>query len=524
MPYRPSPTHAAKLQQTAAWSALPETVFEDLGADREAIAAFSHALLGNVVLPGEGAYATAARTSFQTTSSHPKIIVYCKVEADVRLCLQWARRYGWWVVVRSGGHSTAGYSVNNGMVIDVSHMNGVHVDPLARTATIGSGANFANINSVLHSYKLHLPGGICPDVGVAGYMQGGGYSYTSRQFGMNCDNVIGFRMMLKDGQTVEASVERNADLFWAVRGGTGNNFGVLLDITYRVHPVWDVWAFGLAWPREAAPRVLAEVQARFVQTNGPSRLGFMGYISNRFDLTNEPMLSIRGLYLGSAEEGREALAPLMEIGSPVVDADTVQPYRKALDAIDEQDLVNMDWDKVREDKQACYLDRRLNEADWVRIFDYFAEAPDGTINLACFEPYGGAIAEHASDACAFVHRDADLDFFVDTFWTDDADADAASAWLDGFMRLVEPFSNGRVYQNYPRRALTDTNRRYFGGNFDRLLAVKNKYDPLPRMFFFEQGICTSADDPGTFLDGQPPEAFTSAPIIYETHSDPDIGS
>ncbi|MCP4380095.1 MAG: FAD-dependent oxidoreductase [Hyphomicrobiales bacterium] len=172
MPYRPSPKRAAKSGQVELWSGLPDSVFEDLGADRQTIAKFGGALVGGIVLPGEGNYSESARTSFNKTASRPKIIVFCDVEQDIRLCLQWARQYGWWAVPRSGGHSTAGYSVNDGMVIDVSRMNGVQVDPVGLTATIGSGANFGTINAVLGSYRLHLPGGICPDVGIAGYMQG----------------------------------------------------------------------------------------------------------------------------------------------------------------------------------------------------------------------------------------------------------------------------------------------------------------------------------------------------------------
>ena len=233
------------------------------------------------------------------------------------------------------------------------------------------------------------------------------------------------------------------------------------------------------------------------------------------------MLSIRGIYFGGAEDGRAELRALSDIGEPIVDADTVQPYLFALNAIDAANVIDLDWCQVREDKQACFIDKPLKETDWDRVFDYFAASPSGTINMACFEPLGGAIAEHAPDACAYVHRDADLDFFVDTFWMNDADANEAADWLDGFMDLMAPFSNGRVYQNYPRRSLTDTNRRYFGENYDRLLAVKNKYDPLPRMFHFEQGICTGADDPGTFLDGPPPADFTADPIVYEPHSEGD---
>ena len=518
MPYRPGARKSAKSGQIAAWPKLPETVFSDLGIDRDQLAAFSHALVGEVVLPSEGGYASAARTSFQAAPRQPKIIVYCEVEADVRGCLEWAGRHGWWVTPRSGGHSTAGYSVNDGMVIDVSRMKSVYVDPATMTATVGAGTNFGTLNAVLNSYKLHIPGGECPDVGIAGYMQGGGYGFTSRAFGMNCDNVIAFRMMLRDGQTVTANPLQNADLFWAVRGGTGNNFGILIDITYRVRPVWQLWAFGLAWDRDAAPRVLAEMQAHYMRTGASPKLGYMVLITRRPDFGNQPVLTMRGLHNGSAEEGRNELARLLAIGNPVFDVDLTLPYLVATNALDEHDVLDMPWEKVKEDKQSTYVDRPLAEADWRKMLDYFADTPAGTWGMACIEPYGGAISQVASDACAFVHRSVDMDFFVDTFWADEADAPRARAWLDGFMEMMAPFSNGQVYQNYPRRTLADTGRRYFGSNHDRLVAVKNKYDPVPRTFHFEQGLATSRDDRGPPVTPEASE-FAASAIVYEPHSE-----
>ena len=518
MPYRPGARKTAKLRQVATWPNLPERVFTDLGIDRDALGAFSHALIGEIVLPGEGGYEAAARTSYQATTHRPKIIVYCEVEADVRCCLQWAERHGWWVTPRSGGHSTAGYSVNDGMVIDVSRMKSVYVDPATMTATVGAGTNFGTLNAILNSYKLHVPGGACPDVGIAGYMQGGGYGYTSRAFGMNCDNVIAFRMMLCDGRTVTANALQNADLFWAVRGGTGNNFGILIDVTYRLRPVWKIWAFGLAWSWDAAPRVLAEMQTHYMRGDASPKLGYMALITRRADFGHQPMLTMRGVYTGSAEDGRNELAKLLAIGDPVFDVDRTLPYFDAIEALDEHDLLDMPWDKVKEDKQAGYIDRPLAEADWRQVLDHFADAPAGTWGMGVIEPYGGAISHVAPDACAFVHRDVDMDFFVDTFWAGEGDATRARAWLDGLMEMMAPFSNGQVYQNYPRRTLTDPGRRYFAGNHDRLLAVKNKYDPVPRTFHFEQGLATSRVDPGHPVTPQAGE-FAAGPIVYEPHSE-----
>ena len=522
MTYRRSQARRAKQGKISDWVDLPDSVFTDLGVDRGTLAAFENALVGSILLPGEADYKAASRATFQMSSEKPKIIVYCEIEADVRLCLAWARRHKWWVVPRSGGHSTAAYSVNNEMVIDISRMNHITVDGDLKQVRVGAGANFGRLNAALDSHRLHMPGGLCEDVGIAGYMQGGGYGLTVREFGMNCDNVISFRMMLRDGRTVTANASKNADLYWAVRGGTGNNFGILLDITYRLHEVWKLWAFGIRWEADDAAAALCRLQERYMRTGAPPKLGYMVVISHRSDLDGRPILMLRGTYNGSQADGRKEIAGLLEIGQPTVEIDSVETYYRLETLLYETPVPIIDpphGPELKEDKQAGFIAKMMSERDWQAVLDYYIQTSPVPYNAIAIEPYGGAINAIAPDACAYVHRDVDMDFFVDSFWTDDGDRDAAVAWLDGFMDLMAPHFNGGVYQNYPRRGLTDYRRRYWGGNHDRLLAVKQKYDPVPHMFYFEQGICTGPDDPGVPIDGGAPADFTAAPIVFEPHTD-----
>src|ERR1700728_1004397 len=223
----------------------------------EQLSAFGNQLVGDTTLPQAPNY-PGARATFMNAFQHfPQIIVYCVGFSDVVASIRFAQEVGLKPVCRSGGHSTAGYSVNDHMVIDVSGINYVRVDPDARIAWVGAGANFAQINAQLELYGLHMPGGGCETVGVAGYMQGGGYGFTSLMFGMNCDQVLGFQMALADGRIVKANAKENANLFWAVRGGTGNNFGVLLEVEYRLPPLGPLWAFGFKWPIETAEQAAA---------------------------------------------------------------------------------------------------------------------------------------------------------------------------------------------------------------------------------------------------------------------------
>ena len=523
MAYRRSQARRAKQRKISGWADLPDSVFGALGVDRGTLAAFEDALVGSILLPGEADYQSASRATFQMSTDRPKIIVYCETEADVRLCLAWARRHNWWVVPRSGGHSTAAYSVNNGMVIDISRMNHVEVDGELKQVRVGAGAKFGRLNAALDEHRMHVPGGLCEDVGIAGYMQGGGYGLTVREFGMNCDNVIAFRMMLRDGRTVTANASQNADLYWAVRGGTGNNFGILLDITYRLQDVWKLWAFGIRWEAEDAAAALCCLQEGYMRTGASPRLGYMVVISHRADLGGRPILMLRGTYNGSQDDGRKEIAGLLKTGQPTVEIDAVETYYRLETLLYEtpRPVLDLPADpELKEDKQAGFIAKKMSKRDWQDVLDYYVETSPVPYNAVVIEPYGGAINAIAADDCAYVHRDVDMDFFVDSFWIDDADRDKAIAWLDGFMDLMAPHFDGGVYQNYPRRGLTDYRRRYWGANYDRLLAVKQKYDPIPHTFHFEQGICTGPQDPGTPIDGGAPADFTAAPIVFEPHPGP----
>ena len=219
------------------------------------------------------------------------------------------------VTCRSGGHNTAGYSVlTGGIVIDMSLFHSIRIDPVSRTATVGPAVPFQKLNKALDEYGLHVPGGECEDVNIAGYMQGGGYGFTSRQFGMNCDNVLQFTMMTYDStgpHVVVASPVRNPGLFWAVRGGTGNNFGVLLEVTYQLYPLGQLWGFGIKWVDLAdAPAALLAMQDGYMKYGASPALGHLPVIMVQKGDT-EASLGTYGLFNGTREEGMAAIQPLL---------------------------------------------------------------------------------------------------------------------------------------------------------------------------------------------------------------------
>jgi FAD/FMN-containing dehydrogenase len=446
------------------------------------------------------------------------IVVRCATFNDVRLCLEWARKQHWWLTCRSGGHSTAGFSTNNGLVIDLSGLNYVSVDPVLKQARVGAGTRFGQLNATLDAYRLHTPGGTCADVGVAGYMQGGGYGLTSREFGMHCDNVLAVTVMLADGRMVVADRSQNPDLFWAIRGGTGGNFGVLLETTYQLHDLYDVYGFFLQWPIEHAAEVLAELQRNYMAEGASPRLGYLAVLAT---INNQKVLVMLGMFDGSRSDALEALASLRSIGNPKFVIDRTDTYATLNDAL----LAALETaplpSSVREWKRGGYIAAPLQVADWQRIVDCFGEAPSAA-NVVVIEPYGGAINGVPMEDSAFIHRDVSMDFFVDSFWTEHGDYVhdvAARDWMERCFSIAQPFMNGHVYQNYPYREFPNFRWAYWGEAYNSLLFVKQKYDP-DNLFHFEQSVSPYPDDPG-ITQATTPSRFNDPHINDQPYSTPD---
>ncbi len=210
------------------------------------MAALEARIVGRIVLPSSPGYNAARQESNPAFQSYTEIIVFCACENDVLECLAVARTYGVWVAVRCGGHSTADYSVNSGMVVDRSDLQGVVLDPARERVHVLPGTDFDHFNGAMNHTGWHVPTGACGSVCVGGFVQGGGYGYTSRAFGIQSDLVDSFRVALANGTIVTASAQEHSDLYWALRGGTGGNFGVVLQVTYRMQRLDQVWAWAIS--------------------------------------------------------------------------------------------------------------------------------------------------------------------------------------------------------------------------------------------------------------------------------------
>lgn len=463
-------------------------------------------IVGSVVLPGDADYDKARMLSNPRFSAFPAVIVYCEVDSDVAACLSWARMRKLPVVVRSGGHSTGGFSAQDGFLIDVSRLNDVVVDVSDRTVWVGPGTTFRKFNAKIEAFGLHTPGGACPDVCVGGYMQGGGYGFTARIFGMNCDQVIAVRVMLADGHRVYADATTNRDLFWAIRGGTGSNFGVLLGVKYRLYEGKEFSGFSVVWSladknaAENAAKALSWLQQNFMRANAPADVGYqmIWAFEGPQPTGKQPVMLMRGMYRGSTENLEAILQPVLALPGATLQAlYSSQPYSslnkilltKPYEVPDfPSDITPM---PPPEAKLSRYIDRELTAEEWLRLLQYFLSSAS-PYTIAAMEIYGGAIESQPTLGNAFVHRAVYCNLFLDVFWLNDAEKAQMLRYIEGWSQLIAPLWSGFIYQNYPSPVDPDFGTHYWGDLYPLLGMIKLKYDP-DGVFSYPQSIAPVTD-------------------------------
>ena len=505
------------------WDALPDSTFAALKIPRDAIKKLQSELQGYIVLPGDSTYDKDRHIFNPRFEAYPEVIVYCAVHPDAARTLAFARNWNAQFCVRSGGHCTAGFSTGPGVVIDVSAFDSLPA-PQNNTIAVGCGVKFGDFNTHLEPYGLHVPGGECPDVCIGGYVQGGGYGFTSTTYGMNCDNAIAMRVLLADGSIIVADKSRNTDLLWAMCGGTGGNFGILLDVEYQLHELHDVFGFALIWPLETAYEQAADVmmllQEKYIEGAGAGpNLNLqvsLCYQSKIYDNDPEgplkPYFMVRGLFVGKEDQGLQAIAPLQAMPGCVTQWTDVQPY-----ATMNHMLLNrpqgMPPLKIppmpSEAKTSRYVAQYLTRDKWIELLSYFNGSPH---NLAYMylEFYGGQIRIASSGRNAFVHRDVYYNAVMDVFWYDEGERQAAEAFLSKWKDMMEPIWNGHVYQNYPSLDTPDYAFAYWGSNLLFLQLVKHKYDPDNAFAFAQQVPQPSIEDPPSSYEAALPEELQAA--------------
>jgi FAD/FMN-containing dehydrogenase len=451
-----------------------------------------------VVRRGERDYETS-RSPENANSAHrsnPAVVVFCDDEQDIVAALSLAEEEKLRVACRAGAHSYAGFSgINDGMVLDLRALNNITIDEATGRVNVGAGTSFQELMEKLQAVGLHVPPGLAPSVCVGGFVQGGGYSFSSREFGMNCDAVVAARVVTADGQVHVVNAQQEPDLFWAIRGGTGNNFGVLTEVTYQAVRMGQVWGFRVEWPIEDAVDVFTMIEEHYTLT-APRQLGYLvGLISRPDagpdnDAERTPVVLMMGTFNGSAAAGRAALGQLLSVGHPLPFREMTGPYYDVAGSVlsDPYQIPTLPEKPVpSEEVYSAFVSRPVSREQWARIVALFRRAPSPG-NYVCIEPYGGAIARPATES-AYEHRNAAMNVFTASFWRQGQVPGAAQLWTDDFIRISEEIGNGEGYQNYPNPRDGFFATRYWPNATSRarLSRVKQAYDPQGR-FQFPQGV------------------------------------
>jgi FAD/FMN-containing dehydrogenase len=454
---------------------LPAATAEELHA----------AVRGDLIAPEDAAYDEARKVYNGMIDRRPAAIVRCADVADVIAAVRLAHEEGRDLSVRGGAHSVPGFGTNDGgIVCDLVGMRGIRVDPESRTVRAEGGCTWGDLDHATHAFGLATTGGIISTTGIAGLTLGGGIGHLARGHGLSCDNLISADVVTADGQLVTASEERNADLFWALRGG-GGNFGVVTSLEYCLHPVGEIYGGPIFYPVEHAGEVM-RFYREFI-ADAPEELGafFAFQIAPPLpfipeDRHGETMCLIVTCWSGPVEEGEQALAPLFKAAPVAADHVGPMPYpalNGAFDALLPAGLQHY-W-------KADFV-RELTDDAIVAHVEHGPRVPavESTMHLY---PIDGACHRVASDATAFAYRDARFACVIAGMWPNPADNERNIAWVRDYWEAIHPHSEEGGYVNFMAGDDQDRIRDNYGGNYGRLVEVKRRYDP-GNLFRMNQNI------------------------------------
>lgn len=443
------------------------------------VAALTTDFHGQVLLPGGDAYEQARRVWNGVIDRRPVLIAQPRDPADVGRAVRFARDHHLPLSVRGGGHNVAGGALCDGMVVDLSAMRGVTVDPRARTARVEGGATWAEVDAATQPHGLAAPGGVVSETGVAGLTLGGGLGWLRRRFGLSCDHVRAFEVVGAGGEVMRASADEHPDLYWALRGG-GGAFGVVTAFEFGLQPVGPEVMFTMVfYPASAGLEVLrAYREFTLPAPDEVSSFAILGTLPEAEvfppEAHGQPFVLLAAMYAGDPGEGEEALRPLRELGGPLIaDFSARQPYVQVQRAFDE------DYPAGRRYYwKSAYLHGLPDEA--LRCALDFAAASPSPLSTVDLWHLGGAIDRVEAASTAYAHRGAPYLLGVEANWDgEDEAAQAANvAWARRCVDAFAPFSTGGAYLNFPGFEEDAAGSAFAPGeHLARLEAVRQRYDP-----------------------------------------------
>jgi FAD/FMN-containing dehydrogenase len=440
---------------------------------------------GQVIVAGDPDYEEARTVYNAMIQRRPRVIVRCVDAGDVMATVDFARENGLDLSVRGGSHSVPGFGTNDdGVVIDLSPMKGVRVDPIAQTARAEGGSTWGDFNHATYPFGLATTGGIISTTGIAGLTLGGGIGYLSRGFGLSLDNLLSADVVTADGRFVVASQKENEDLFWALRGG-GGNFGVVTSFEYQLHPVKDIFAGVFFFPLDRTRDVL-EFYRDYVAT-APEQMGVFPAFQIAPPLPfipesehGKPFCALVSCWAGPLEEGEKALEPIRTAAPAVAEMITPMPYpalNSAFDALVPPGLQHY-W-------KASFA-RELTDGAIEAHIEHGPNVPVVNSTMHIY-PINGACNRVPSDATAFAYRDAKFATVIAGMWPDPADNEKNTQWVKGYYKALEPHSEAGGYVNFMAGDDQDRIEDNYKDNYRRLASIKKKFDP-DNLFHFNQNI------------------------------------
>jgi FAD/FMN-containing dehydrogenase len=435
--------------------------------DNPAIEKLRTSVRGAVLCPGQDGYDAARTIPNAMIDRRPAVIARCTGAADVIACVRFARDHDLVLAVRGGGHSVAGKSVcDGGLMVDLSAMKGIRVDPARRTVRAETGLVLGEFDRETQAFGLATTLGVVSRTGIAGLTLGGGWGHLHGKFGLALDNVIAADVVTADGRLLTANSTENEDLFWGVRGGSGN-FGIVTSLEYRLHQLGPVLGGAVFYPASKAQEVLRFFR-EFSQTIPDELVIQCGSFTTP---DNVPVFAVAACYCGNLSEGEKVLNPLRTFGPPMADAISAMSY------VQLQSMFDPFFPPGRQTYVKSNFIRDLS-GDAIQTIAEFAGKSPSRFSFAPFiEHWHGAATRIGVTDTAFPHRQHSYNLMFWSNWETPAESDANIGWTRTCWKTLRPFLLEGSYGNYVSDEGDAFARAAYGPNYDRLVALKNKYDP-----------------------------------------------
>ncbi len=448
-------------------------------------------LRGEIIQLGDDGYDDARKVYNAMIDRRPALIACCADAADVIAAVNFGRENDMLTAIRGGGHNGGGLGIcDDGLVIDLSGIKYTRVNPEARTVRVGGGCTWADVDHATHAFGLATPTGIISTTGVGGLTLGGGIGHLTRKCGLTIDNLLAADLVLADGSFVTASADENEDLYWAIRGG-GGNFGVVTSFLFRSHPISTVYAGPMLWEleqatevmqwyREFSPSAPEDVNGFFAFLTVPPGPPFPEHLHNR------KMCGVVWCFTGPLDQAEEVFKPIRSFGPPALDLVGPMPYPMLQSMFDGLYPPGHQWYW-----RADFVNELSDEAIALHV-KYGSEMPTMQSSMHMY-PINGAAHRVGNDETAWAYRDANWAEVIVGVDPDPANNDRIISWTKDYWDALHPYSAGGAYVNFMMDEGQERVQATYGDNYERLVAIKNKYDPT-NLFRVNQNIRPKGGD------------------------------